>query len=109
MADSVQEIFTELPKRFDPEAWGSQDAKLAFTVSGDQGGQWVADIQNRELDVREGPAENADMTLIATDEDLIAMVNGDLNPVTAFMQGKVKIQGDMSLAMKLQKLLSEVR
>ncbi len=109
MADSVQELFTELPKRFDPEAWGSQDATLAFEVKGAQGGQWVADIRNRELEVREGAAENADMTLIAEDKDLLAMVNGDLNPVTAFMQGKVRIQGDMSLAMKLQSLLSEMR
>ncbi|HQA69093.1 MAG TPA: SCP2 sterol-binding domain-containing protein [Aggregatilineales bacterium] len=109
MADSVQELFTELPKRFDPEAWGSQDATLAFKVTGAQGGEWVADIRNRELEVREGTAEDANMTLIAEDKDLLAMINGELNPVTAFMQGKVKIQGDMSLAMKLQNLLSEMR
>jgi putative sterol carrier protein len=32
------------------------------------------------------------------------MLNGDLNPVAAFMQGRLKVEGDMSLAMRLQAL-----
>lgn len=109
MAETVQELFTELPKRFDSAAWGDQDATLMFNVSGPQGGNWVASIQGGELEVKEGMVQNADMVLAAEDQDLLRMVNGDLNPVTAFMQGKVKIKGDMSLAMKLQNLLSQMR
>ncbi len=109
MAETVQELFTELPKRFDPATWGDQDATLMFNVSGSQGGNWVASIQGGELEVREGTVDSADMTLSAEDQDLLSMVNGDLNPVSAFMQGKVKIKGDMSLAMKLQNLLGQMR
>ena len=39
-------------------------------------------------------------------QDLIAMSNGELNAVSAFMQGKIKISGDMSLAMRLQSILA---
>lgn len=109
MPETVQELFDELPQRFEPQAWGQQDAVLAFTITGEQGGNWVVDIHDQQMDVREGTADDADLTLTSTDEDLMAMVKGDLNPVTAFMQGRVKIKGDMSLAMKLQTLLSEMR
>jgi putative sterol carrier protein len=43
---------------------------------------------------------------ISTDEDtFMKLKNGDLNPMMAVMSGKVKIKGDMGLAMKLQSLL----
>lgn len=109
MPATVQEMFNELPKYFDPEAWGSKDATMVFDVTGEQSGTWVAKIENKQLDVHKGTAEDPDMTLIASGDDLLKMVNGDLNPVSAFMSGKVKIQGDMSLAMKLQGLLGAVR
>ncbi len=47
----------------------------------------------------------ADCTVNVKLEDLESMVSGDLNPMTAFMMGKFKIDGNMGLAMKLQQLL----
>lgn len=51
-------------------------------------------------------AENkdADCTVTVAAEDLRAMMDGTLNPMNAFMGGKIKVQGDMSVAMKLQSL-----
>jgi putative sterol carrier protein len=40
-----------------------------------------------------------------TDGDFLNIVNGKLNPQMAFMSGKLRIQGDMGLAMKLQQIL----
>jgi len=37
--------------------------------------------------------------------DFIAMGKGELEPMTAFMMGKLKVSGDMGVAMKLQKVL----
>jgi len=45
------------------------------------------------------------MTVNVSDGDLLAIVRGDLNAVGAFMTGKVKVSGDVALAMKLQALL----
>jgi putative sterol carrier protein len=42
----------------------------------------------------------------ATDQSFLDIVNGKLNAQMAFMSGKLKIQGDMGLAMKLQQILS---
>ncbi|WP_068088669.1 SCP2 sterol-binding domain-containing protein [Polycladidibacter stylochi] len=49
--------------------------------------------------------QEAECTIELSKEDLEALVSGDLNPTAAFMQGKLKVTGDMSLAMKLSQLL----
>jgi putative sterol carrier protein len=49
--------------------------------------------------------KDADCTIIVTPENFLALVDGSLNPMTAFMSGKIKVKGDMSIAMKLQSLL----
>ncbi len=48
---------------------------------------------------------DADCTISTTAEVLIDLKNGDLNPMMAVMGGKIKIGGDMGLAMKIQTLL----
>jgi len=47
----------------------------------------------------------ADCTIATTAEVLLDLKNGDLNPMMAVMGGKIKISGDMGLAMKVQSLL----
>ncbi|MFT4762214.1 MAG: acyl-CoA dehydrogenase [Paraglaciecola sp.] len=46
----------------------------------------------------------ADCTISVSQEDFIKLVTGKLNPMMAFMGGKIKVDGDMSVAMKLQSL-----
>lgn len=55
----------------------------------------VVDNQNRE----------ADCTVTLSLVDLVALLAGELNPVNGFMSGKLKLAGDMSIAMRLQKVL----
>jgi putative sterol carrier protein len=106
MPDSVQKVFEEIGDHFDPNAWGSQDAVLNFDITEDGGGQWTATIKSGILTVEKGLSSEPDMTMSTTGTDMLALVNGDLNAVSAFMQGRVHIDGDMSLAMKLQALLN---
>jgi putative sterol carrier protein len=47
----------------------------------------------------------ADCTVVIAREDLEALAKGELDPMTAMMRGRLKIQGDMSVAMKLQSML----
>ena len=54
--------------------------------------------------VRTGKAEAADVTISMKDADFVAMTNGSLNPMSAFAQGKIKVQGNVMLASKLQQL-----
>jgi acyl-CoA dehydrogenase len=49
---------------------------------------------------------DADCTVDVALEDLEAMLGGSLNPMTAFMSGKIKVKGDMSVAMKLPQIMA---
>jgi putative sterol carrier protein len=49
----------------------------------------------------------ADCTVVIAREDLQAMVRGELDPMAAMMRGKLKIKGDMAVAMQLQSMLRE--
>lgn len=50
--------------------------------------------------------EDADCTMTADAETFQGMLEGDVNPTSAFMTGKLKVDGDMSAAMKLGAVLS---
>ena len=47
----------------------------------------------------------ADFTVGITLENLTAMLEGDLDPATGFMMGKLKVSGDMSVALRLQRVI----
>ena len=94
----------EALKSVDPQKVAGVDAVILFDLSGEGGGQWTATIADGQLSVTEEAAATPTMTLKMAAADFVAMVNGDLNAMAAFMQGKIKIEGDMSLAMRLQTL-----
>lgn len=50
--------------------------------------------------------EAADVTLSADAETFRSIIEGDTNPTSAFMTGKLKVDGDMGLAMKLASVLA---
>lgn len=105
MFNSSKDVFTQVPEKFDPQAWGSDDAVIQFNITGDGGGEWTVKIDSGKLSIVEGHATDASMTMTCAAQDLLAIVNGETSAVSAFMQGKVRIDGNMSLAMKLQTLL----
>ena len=49
---------------------------------------------------------DADCTISMSLTDFESMITGDLDPTTAFMMGKLKVEGDMSIAMKLSSVLN---
>ncbi len=59
------------------------------------------------LDVT-GEDNDADCTISVTKDDFIALASGNLDPMMAFMSGKLKVAGDMSVAMGLQKIFSSM-
>lgn len=51
---------------------------------------------------------DADCTIKVSKDDFIALASGNLDPMMAFMSGKLKVEGDMSVAMGLQSLFSNM-
>jgi putative sterol carrier protein len=98
---SVQEFFEQLPSRVDPARTAGMNSSYVFDVQGV--GAWTVRVADGTVTVTEG-AEDADCTISASEETLTRIVNGEQNPTTAYMTGKLKISGDMNAALKLQKL-----
>jgi len=76
-----------------------------FMVTGGPSGaqnKWIVDAKNGSGSVTKDGTAKADCTITMKDSDLVGLMNGSLNAQKAFFQGKLKIKGNMGLAMKLQ-------
>jgi putative sterol carrier protein len=104
VAESVQEFFDGLGGQFRADKAAGLNAVYQFDITGDGGGQWHADIADGACSVAAGQAQSPSITIVAADEDWLSIVNGALNPQMAFMTGKLKVKGDMGLAMRLQSI-----
>jgi putative sterol carrier protein len=75
---------------------------FAGSVKFDVPGEGVILVRGEEVTTEDGDAE---VTISASLDTFRAMFEGDLNPTTAYMTGKLKIDGDMGAAMKLSQIL----
>ena len=105
MADvTVKQIFDEMSKNFNGDAAKGMNAVIQFNLTGDDGGQYHTVIKDGACQVQQGTHASPNMTLTMTGKDYVDMIMGKLNGQMAFMSGKLKIAGDMGLAMKMQTL-----
>lgn len=101
---TVQEIFAAMPGRFNVERAGDYNATIQFDLAGDNGGQWYVAVDEGNAIVTEGLHEQPAATIRMTASDFVDMMTGNLDPMNAFMMGKVKVEGDLNSVMKFQTL-----
>jgi putative sterol carrier protein len=92
---SVQEIADKIRSRV---ASAGFDRSVKF----DTGADGVIVIDGATISTDDAPA---DCTIKLSLDDLDSLISGDLNPTMAFMTGKIKVEGDMSVAMALSQLI----
>lgn len=103
---AVKDVFAEIASQMaaDPDKYKSDvDGSFKFVLTGEEPGTWVVDCKDN-LGVRDSD-EDADCIMSLTSEDLCAISAGELDGMQAFMLGRIQVEGDMGLAMKLQTLL----
>jgi putative sterol carrier protein len=102
---AISDLFNSMPGRLDPAKAAGIDMSLLFDLTGDGGGQWNVHIADGKLNVSEGAAASPTATVKMDAADFQAMSSGSLNPMMAFMTGKVKVEGDLNSVMKFQSLV----
>jgi putative sterol carrier protein len=101
---SCKQAFDAMPTRFNKEAAKGLNAVYQFDLSGDGGGKWHVAIANDTCEVKEGAAASPNITISMAAQDYLDMISGKLNGQMAFMTGKLRIAGDMGLALRMQSL-----
>jgi putative sterol carrier protein len=101
MSSEVRELMEGLPKAFLPEKAGSAKGIIQFDLHGEGGGQWAMEVADGTCQVREETAAAPNVTLTMKASDFQALYKGQMNPVQAFMGGKIKVSGNVGLVMQL--------
>jgi putative sterol carrier protein len=101
---SVSEILEGISK-IDAEQVKGVNGVMLFDATGEGGGQWTLTLADDGVKLEEGETTTPDVTFTMDAQDFVAIANGELNAISAFMQGKVKVTGNMALAMRLQSIL----
>ena len=100
----------EKAARDSPDAATRPDAVFKFVLSGDNGGTWTLNLKRGAsapfVSTGDGPKEDA--TIHVASHDWVALTSGEMNPMRAFMSGKVRVDGDLKLAVNLPNVVNMV-
>jgi len=108
--EGIAGVFQTLGGVINEEMVGKIKAVYAFDIKGNEAGKWYLDLKNGTGSCGAGEAPSSpDVTMSLKDTDFTKMFTGKLKPTTAFMTGKLKLQGDMGKAMKLEKLMGKMQ
>lgn len=98
---TVEEVFEKIPEkvRQNRDKFEGISGNFRFVVGDD-----AYCVKLPEGEVEKG-CEGGDVTVTLAPENFLALVEGKLNPVTAYMMGKIRVSGRMDLAMQLANVL----
>ncbi|XP_065406631.1 hydroxysteroid dehydrogenase-like protein 2 isoform X1 [Chrysemys picta bellii] len=104
----VAETFKIIKGVISEDVVRSTQGVYLFELSGDEGGTWYIDLKNKAGSAGIGePPVKVDVVMSMSSGDFVKMFSGKLKPTMAFMSGKLKIKGNMALAMKLEKMMTQ--
>ncbi len=103
-------ILTELETRLNshPAELEGLDATYRLKLSGAKGGDFYLRIADQKAAlVTEAPAEAPTATVSLTDDDFVALAERRASGMSLFMEGRIQIEGDMGVALRLEGLLRD--
>lgn len=104
---TISEVFDVMGKRLNADKAQKINKSYLFAIGGEGGGKWKVDLTKGDDWITPNyDGDDADCVVtVDNGDDWVAICSGKMNPTMAFMTGKVKVKGDMGLAMKLQTII----
>lgn len=97
---SLDEIFEKMPSKLNADAASGVDAVIQFNCSNPR----TVTIKDGNCTVESGTADEYTVAVTMEDEDLAALLLGEMDGMTAFMTGKIQLDGDMMFAQQIGNL-----
>lgn len=101
---TITEFMSGMQKAFIPEKATGLDVAIQIKLSGDDPSEWVIMIKNQTCVIQKGTAQGAKLTITINSGDFMKLFTGKMDPMQAYMQGKIRVAGDINLALKLMNL-----
>jgi putative sterol carrier protein len=102
MPPTVTELMTETIKTaFIPEKAAGVDTVIQFRFTGSQASEWYVIVKDQKCESIPGTHPSPKMTMTVDSDDYVKMSIGEMDATMAFLKGKVKVAGDMSVALKM--------
>ena len=92
---AATDLLKKLPAAFNPD--GASDSTIQFNISTPM----HIVIKGGTCTLNEGAAGSPDVSITMEDDDFVALMKGELNGMTAFMTGKLQLDGDLMLAQRM--------
>jgi putative sterol carrier protein len=101
--ESAQQFFDDLGANADPTR--APDLKASYRFDIDGVGSWHVEVHAGAVTVEQSDAP-ADCTIGTDERTFLRVVQGEQSPIGAYMTGKIRVEGDMGLALRLRDLVS---
>jgi putative sterol carrier protein len=98
---TVKELIFNHEKAFMPEKAPGLEAIIQYRLTGDEGGDYIITLKDDKCTVAEGIADDPVMTMTADGRYFGDVLLGKADGMKGFMEGKLQLEGDLNLAMKL--------
>jgi multimeric flavodoxin WrbA/putative sterol carrier protein len=102
--DTARELISRMPLGFNPGETQGLEAEIQFDLSGEGGGKMVLSISDDQCRFREGEVPSPALTIRSPGDIWMKMARGEIDRPKALMEGLYRVEGDMNLLMKMDKL-----
>ncbi len=101
---TIGEVFEKMPGIFNSDAAAGMTKTIQWNITGEESWVWAFQIVDGVGQLIPGGVEKPDITFTISAKHWLAIAEGKLDSMKAFMTGKLKVKGDMTIAVKLPQL-----
>jgi putative sterol carrier protein len=104
MSYTVAQVMSKMPEAFLAEKAAGLDVAIQFRFTGVEAGEWFATIKDGRCSVSSGTTPAPKLTVAADAGEFVKIMLGEMDGMQAFMQGRLKLSGDINLAARMMSM-----